>query len=111
MSSYKQTCKDCNSLIDRDVRFCPYCKSSSPFGYKCPNCLREVQKNHLVCMGCGLDLYIKCPNCSLKTFVGDFCDHCSKSLMVQCKNKRCGVMQFYLNKNCTACGKKIKVKL
>jgi len=31
--------------------------------------------------------------------------------MVQCENKRCLQFQFFQNRTCTACGKKIKVEL
>lgn len=45
MAGYKQPCIHCNSFISRDVRYCPVCNSSSPFGYSCPACLAFIQKD------------------------------------------------------------------
>jgi RNA polymerase subunit RPABC4/transcription elongation factor Spt4 len=108
MASYKKQCLHCGNFIETDVRFCPFCSSQSPFGYLCPDCLRPVQKMQELCSGCGRSLYIDCPHCKERTFVQEKCENCSKSLMVRCTNKRCKVMQFFQNKRCTACGKKIK---
>ncbi|NLB61083.1 MAG: hypothetical protein GX802_01450 [Clostridiales bacterium] len=69
MATYKQTCIHCNTLIDRDARFCPTCQSSSPFGYLCPTCVRPIQKGQAICAGCGRHLYVVCPLCSGNTFV------------------------------------------
>lgn len=111
MASYKHACIHCNTLIDRDSAFCPVCGSSSPFVLACPTCLREIQKDHVRCAGCGRPLYIPCPLCGGQTFVQDKCERCGKNLTVRCKNKRCGAAQFYENKTCTVCGKKVKEKL
>lgn len=108
MASYKQACMHCAALVDRDVRFCPSCGSQSPFGYLCPACLRPVLKGQPLCAGCGRTLYLICPFCEKQTFVQERCEQCGKSLMVTCGNKRCGVLQFFQNTKCTACGKKIK---
>ncbi len=108
MASYKQACNNCGVLIDRDARFCPNCASASPFVQSCPSCLREIGKNEAVCAGCGRPLYIECPYCGRRTFVQADCEQCGESLMVICANARCGVMQFFENEKCTACGKKIK---
>lgn len=108
MASYNQTCIHCNTLIDRDARFCPTCASQSPFGYSCPTCLHPIEKNQMVCSSCGRPLYITCPSCKVQTFVQEKCDCCGVSLMVRCTNKNCGVLQFFENKKCTACGRKIK---
>ncbi len=111
MASYKQTCIHCGTLVDRDVRFCPKCGSGSPFGYLCPACLRSIEKGQPLCSGCGRPLYIVCPHCGQQTFAGERCDVCGKGLMVRCENKRCGVLQFFENTKCTACGKKIKSRI
>jgi len=110
MATYKQPCLHCGELIDRDARFCPRCASRSPFGYACPACLRPIEKGQPLCAGCGRPLYIACPACGGQTFVGDKCEQCGAGLLVQCTNKRCGQYQFFENANCTACGKKIKLK-
>ncbi|MEA4853162.1 MAG: zinc ribbon domain-containing protein [Christensenella sp.] len=111
MSTYRQPCIHCGTLIDRDALFCPKCGSRSPFGYHCPTCLREISKTDACCAGCGRPLFISCPFCGAKTFVGDRCEACGRSLMVKCSNKRCGQEQFFENEYCTACGKKIKTKI
>ena len=111
MATYKQPCIHCGGLLERDARFCPACGSMSPFGYACPSCLREVKKDQPICAGCGRPLYIACPLCGERTFVQEKCESCGKWLMVRCGNVRCGVLQFFENKKCTACGKKIKAEL
>ncbi|MDU9375917.1 hypothetical protein McpSp1_04960 [Methanocorpusculaceae archaeon Sp1] len=111
MASYKQPCIHCGTLVDRDVRFCPSCGSQSPFGYQCPSCLLPITKGQARCSGCGRPLYVICPHCGEQTFVQDTCEHCGGSMMVPCENKRCGVLQFFENTKCTACGKKIKPTL
>ena len=107
MASYKQPCMHCGALLEREARFCPACGSNSPFGYLCPGCLKPVQKGQALCSCCGRALYTKCPHCGGDTFVEEACEKCGKSLLVRCKNKRCGQMQFFENKICTACGKKL----
>ncbi|MDR0852722.1 MAG: hypothetical protein LBN36_09510 [Clostridiales Family XIII bacterium] len=110
MADYKQPCIHCGTLIDRDARFCPTCASSSPFGFLCPTCLRPIEKGQALCAGCGRPLYIICPVCGGRTFVQETCENCGTRLTIRCPNARCGVMQFYENTKCTACGKKIKDK-
>jgi len=111
MATFKQPCIHCGTLVDRDARFCPACGSNSPFVYLCPTCLREVKKGaETLCAGCGRPLYITCPLCGGRTFVGERCESCGANLMIKCPNKRCGVAQFFQNEKCTACGKKIKDK-
>ncbi len=111
MASYKQTCIHCGKLVVRDARFCDGCGSQSPFGYLCPACLLPVEKGQTFCHGCGRTLYITCPFCGKRSFAGERCECCGNSLMLRCLNKRCGVMQFFENTRCTACGKKIKSML
>ena len=111
MSSYKEPCMHCGTLVDRDIRFCPKCGSHSPFGHLCFSCLRPISKDDERCAGCGRSLYINCPNCGQPTFADETCEQCGKSLMVPCINKRCGTMQFFQNQTCTNCGKSIKTKL
>lgn len=111
MAVYKQACIHCGVLLERDARFCPQCASNSPFGYQCPTCLRDVKKGERVCSRCGRPLYIPCPHCEQQSFVQSHCEHCGQTMMVPCSNKRCGVMQFFENKKCTACGKTIKAKI
>ena len=108
MATYKQPCIHCNTLLDRDARFCPACGNASPFGWACPACLRPAERSQALCSGCGRPLYIPCPHCGQRTFVGAKCDACGKTLMMVCPNKRCGELQFFENRNCTACGKKLK---
>lgn len=110
MASYKQSCLHCGTYVDRDARYCPACKSGSPFGYLCPTCLRPAQKGQPLCSGCGRSLYVSCPVCTKQTFVQEACEKCGVSLMVQCQNPRCGEQQFFENIKCTACGKKIKLE-
>lgn len=110
MASYKQPCMHCGQFIDRDVRFCTFCGSRSPFGYACPSCLKPIQKGQRICDRCGRELYVECPFCHGVTFVDDKCEKCGKSLMIKCANIRCGEMQFFQNTKCTCCGKKIKKK-
>ena len=107
MASYKQPCMQCNSLIDRDAQFCPVCGSMNAFGYHCPDCLKTIQKGQRICTECGRILYTSCPYCGQKTFVQDRCEVCGQSLMVRCENIRCGVLQFFENTKCTACGRKM----
>ena len=109
MAFYKQPCMQCGELIDRDVRFCPKCGSTSPFILSCPTCLREIKRADMVCGGCGRPLTVNCPKCGEKTFVGSKCEKCGEPLTVACENKRCGSQQFFQNEKCTACGKKLKV--
>ncbi|MDD3400804.1 MAG: zinc ribbon domain-containing protein [Eubacteriales bacterium] len=109
MASYKQPCMHCGALIDTTVRFCPKCASRSPFGYVCPSCRTPIDAQNIACSGCGRLLKVECPHCKQPTFIGeDTCEHCHKSLLKQCKNKRCNEMQFFDLKTCTACGKKMK---
>jgi len=110
MATYKQNCIHCGTLVDRDSRFCPTCGSHSPFSYLCPTCLREVQKDQALCAGCGRALYIICPLCGNRTFVQERCEACGSWLVISCKSKNCGELQFFENERCTACGKKIKPK-
>ncbi|MDR1773423.1 MAG: hypothetical protein LBR30_00925 [Clostridioides sp.] len=110
MANYKSNCIHCNELIDRESRFCPKCGSRSPFGYNCPTCLKKIEKKDFICSSCGRELNIICPVCNQKTFVDEKCEKCGASLMIKCQNPRCGEMQFFENKKCTACGKKIKIK-
>ena len=49
--------------------------------------------------------------CGQETFVQERCEQCGGGLMIRCENRRCGELQFFQNTKCTACGKKIKVKL
>lgn len=107
MASYKQACIFCNTLLDSDSRFCPKCGSRNPFAILCPTCLREVEKDDVICPGCGRQLVIHCPKCSQNTFVFDKCQACGASLMVPCPNKRCEEMVFFQNTYCRACGKKV----
>lgn len=111
MALYQQPCMHCGAYIDTDARFCPGCGSMNPFGYLCPDCLRAVQKGQALCAGCGRQLYISCPLCGGRTFVQERCEICGGSLMVVCGNKRCGALQFFENKKCTVCGKKIRAKI
>lgn len=110
MAFYKQPCIHCGEFIDRDVRVCSKCGSFSPFKHLCPACRREVQKADTLCAGCGRPLYIACPSCGARTFVQERCEQCGAGLMVYCQNPRCGVLQFFENTKCTACGKKIKTQ-
>jgi RNA polymerase subunit RPABC4/transcription elongation factor Spt4 len=99
----------CSEMIERDSRSCPKCGSRSPFGYQCPKCLKSIGKDDAVCSGCGRSLTTTCPLCGGSTFAGnDKCDACGRSLLVLCKNKKCGVKQYFENTTCTACGKPIK---
>lgn len=109
MATYKKPCLHCKTMIDGDARFCPACASSTPFGYNCPACLKEISPNDAVCAGCGRRLWIPCAICGSQIFVGgDTCGSCGASLKIMCQNPRCGQLQFFLNTKCTACGKKIK---
>ncbi len=108
MASYKQPCIHCGALLERDSGFCPSCGSHSPFGFACPSCLKPIVKGQALCSGCGRPLYVACPSCGGQTFVGESCEKCGKSLMVICKNRRCGHPQFFENNICTVCGKKLK---
>lgn len=108
MASYKQPCLHCGAYIAPDARFCPACRSGSPFGYLCPSCLHPIEKGQLLCTGCGRPLHIDCPTCGKQTFVRETCGHCDGTLMAQCPNSRCGALQFFENTKCTACGKKMK---
>ena len=107
MATYKQPCLHCGEFIDRDSRLCPKCASRSPFGYLCPTCLRSIEKDEVVCAGCGRSLYVVCPSCLGRTFVDERCEQCGAGLMIKCGNRRCGELQFFENTKCTACGKKL----
>jgi len=107
MASWKQPCIHCGSLLASDSRFCPACGSGSPFGYLCPSCLHPTDKSQALCPGCGRPLYVACPRCGGRTFVQEQCEQCGGTLMRRCGNPRCGVLQFFENKKCTACGKKL----
>jgi RNA polymerase subunit RPABC4/transcription elongation factor Spt4 len=109
MATYKVPCVHCGEMVERDSRLCPKCGSRSPFGYRCPGCLREIRRGDLVCAGCGRRLMTACPYCGGQTFVGaENCGVCGRTLMILCENKRCGQLQFFENTRCTACGKPIK---
>ena len=108
MASYKQPCIHCGAYIERDSSLCTVCGSMQPFGYHCPACGRQIQKLQPVCGGCGRPLYVPCPTCGQRTFVQERCEHCAAGLMVYCRNPRCGALQFFENRKCTACGKKMK---
>ncbi len=108
MATYKQPCIHCGEFVERDSRLCPKCGSRSPFGYHCPTCLREIKKDQPACSGCGRSLTVTCPTCGQSTFADERCEKCSAGLMIHCTNSRCGELQFFENKKCTVCGKKIK---
>ena len=111
MATYKQPCIHCNQFIERDVNVCPNCNSRSPFGYRCPDCLLEIEKGQRVCSGCGRALYVTCPTCGQLTFADERCEKCGKGLMVYCTNPRCNELQFFENVKCTVCGKKINKEI
>ena len=110
MATYKQPCIHCQAMLEKDARFCPSCGKSYPFGYACPDCLREIEKGQALCAGCGRPLYINCPHCGRRTFVTESCEVCGKPLTVVCPHANCGAMQFFENQKCTVCGKKMQVK-
>ncbi len=110
MASYKQPCLHCGTFIEGDARVCSHCGSLSPFGYLCPTCHHSIEKGTVLCPGCGRPLYVSCPVCGQQTFVQERCERCSAALMVRCENERCGALQFFQNKKCTVCGKKITSK-
>jgi hypothetical protein len=99
----------CGEMIERDAHVCAKCGSRSPFGYHCPTCHQKIERGNLLCSSCGRALMTTCPYCGGPTFVGaEHCDTCGQSLMIRCESKRCGELQFFENKQCTICGKKIK---
>jgi len=109
MATYKQPCIHCGEMIERDSRYCAKCASSSPFGYHCPGCLKDIKRGDTVCSGCGRPLLTKCPFCGAPVFAGsERCGICSRSVMICCENKRCNQLQFFENTKCTVCGKSIK---
>jgi len=109
MATYKQPCIHCGEFVERDAHNCPRCGSRSPFGFQCPTCLKPIERGYAVCSGCGRQLATVCPYCGGLTFAGaERCDNCGQTLMIYCENKRCNELQFFENKNCTACGKPIK---
>lgn len=110
MAIYKQPCRACGEFISRDSTICPKCGSRSPFVDLCPTCLREVSREDKVCSSCGRPLYITCPKCKAQTFVSDKCDVCGENFLRKCPNPRCGQLQFFENKKCTACGKSMDGK-
>lgn len=105
MATYRQPCKVCGALLERDAQFCPQCGSEAPFVDLCPACLHLVRREDLRCAGCGRPLYVVCPHCGGRTFAASRCDVCGKSLTKPCPNPRCGQQQFFENTVCTACGK------
>ena len=107
MAIYKEPCRHCGTFIPGDSRFCPKCGSRAPVADLCPACLRVICREDAACSGCGRLLRISCPKCGKQSFVGEKCDICGESFMKKCKNPRCGEMQFFDNRNCTACGKKL----
>lgn len=107
MAFYKHPCRHCGTLLPEDSRFCSQCGSRAPFTDLCPTCLREIHREEALCTNCGRPLYVACPHCGGRTFVGETCDMCGKSLMKQCANPRCGERQFFENKKCTVCGKRL----
>ncbi|MDR0782910.1 MAG: zinc ribbon domain-containing protein [Propionibacteriaceae bacterium] len=111
MATYKLPCIHCGHLLDEAAKLCSNCASSSPFGYACPACKNPVVLTDAICSDCGRGLYIGCPYCQGRTFAQPHCQLCGRPLTVGCTNKRCSAPQFFENKRCTACGKKIKAKL
>lgn len=107
MASYKQPCAQCGALLDRDARFCSKCGSDSPFVLACPSCLRQITREDNRCPGCGRALRVACPHCGGLTFVQSACEHCGNSLMLRCPRRKCGQPQFFDNKTCVHCGKKL----
>jgi len=109
MATYKTPCINCGSLIDGGSNVCPKCGSRNPFGYNCPSCRKDIQRDELLCSGCGRPLTTACPYCHQPAFIGDeACRACGGSLLILCENKRCRQPQFFENTKCTACGKPIK---
>lgn len=93
----------------KDSRVCPKCGSRAPFGFRCPNCMKPVERGGEACPGCGRKLMVPCFYCGNPTFAGaDKCDFCGRSVMIRCENKRCGEPQFFDVTKCMACGKIIK---
>lgn len=111
MATYRQPCIHCGFFLHRFAQFCSSCGSGHPFGYLCPACHRSVVKGQAVCPECGSPCYVNCPFCGQRTFVQEYCEQCSTSLMFFCANKRCGASQFFRNKKCTACGKALKTTI
>jgi len=107
MAFYKHPCRHCGTLLPEDSRFCSQCGSRAPFADLCPTCAGEIHREDSVCTDCGRPLYVACPHCGERTFVSDKCDVCDKSLLKPCTNPRCCQMQFFENKKCTACGKRL----
>ncbi|MDR1776133.1 MAG: zinc ribbon domain-containing protein [Actinomycetes bacterium] len=109
MATYKQACIRCGAMLERSAHFCSTCGSNAPFGDACPGCHAPITREQQLCSGCGRQLYVACPHCKQRTYVGGAtCDACGLSLMLYCGNKRCGHAQFFQNKKCTDCGKKIR---
>jgi len=109
MATFKKPCIHCGTFVEGDGRFCFVCGSHSPFGYHCPSCGKEIQRNFVGCPGCGRYLTTVCPLCGGSTFVGsEKCDACGRHLMIQCDNKRCTEKMYFEITTCTACGKTIK---
>ncbi len=107
MGSYKQACIHCGRLVDADARICPGCGSRSPLAHRCPSCRKEVRPGDAACSGCGRALYVDCPHCRQRTWAGERCEKCGKTLLIVCRNKRCGDAQFFDLARCNACGKKL----
>lgn len=107
MASYKQPCRFCGELLQSDARFCSKCGSDAPFADLCPDCLNKIDRGSVRCSSCGRPLYTVCPHCEKRTFVASTCDACGKSLTKTCHNPLCRQEQFFENKVCTVCGKRL----
>ena len=110
MAAFKKPCLRCGTFIEGDARICAGCGSRSPFGYRCPTCMKEIQREQALCTGCGRALRVACPSCGHLTFTDERCEKCGAALLVPCANPRCGELQFFQNEKCIACGKKMKKK-
>ncbi len=108
MASDKKKCMHCCTFIASNSKFCSKCGSRNPFLIRCPECLREVNREDVVCSCCGRNLIIKCQVCGKDTFVLDKCEKCGTSFLIECPNRRCGELVFFQNDSCTMCGRRLK---
>jgi hypothetical protein len=105
MPGYMQPCRYCEKLVPPDANVCPVCGKVNPLQARCPKCAHPLRQGWAACPSCGLSLQVVCPFCGKTGYFGDYCEHCSRRLLVTCPNRKCRAEQPPLGKTCIKCGK------